>query len=90
MRYDAIPIKFCLNVSNKILAAGDIVGAEGYFVLIVEGIQFVGKFSVIDGLSYTTLQSPSGDIYHGKRYLDIIALITWVATEVHRIHVFGE
>ena len=89
MQYDAIPIKFCLNVSNKILAAGDIVGAEGYFVLIVEGMEFVGKFSIIDGLSYTTLQSPSGDIYHGKRYLDIIALITWIATEVHHSQIFG-
>jgi hypothetical protein len=75
-----------LEIVRKINTAKSIVGLDSLFIICVDGIDFVGQFTMHNEREYITLQNPiTKEIYHDLRFEagNIHTLIDWIFAEVN-------
>lgn len=84
MQTNDISVKVSLDIVNKISTAKSIVGLDSPFIIVVLGVEFVGRFTVYNGREYITLENTvSKAIYHDLRFEagNIHCLTEWICTE---------
>ena len=75
-----------LEIVRKINTAKSIVDLDSLFIICVDGIDFVGQFTMHNEREYITLQNPiTKEIYHDLRFEagNIHTLIDWIFEEVN-------
>lgn len=86
-----ISTQVSLDIVKIINTAKSRVSLDSPFIIVVQGIDFVGQFTVYNDREYITLESTASKaIYHDLRWEagNIHRLIEWICTEAYYANVF--
>jgi len=78
--------KASLDIIKVIGTAKSRMGLDSPFIIVIQGIEFVGQFTQHNEREYITLQSTvTKEIYHDLRFEagNIHTLIEWISAEVY-------